>query len=184
MPKSKKVDIDRFVAALTEAYRDWRAPVITFIANRGATPFEILVSTLLSLRTKDEVTAVAAKRLFAEARTPDALLALGEQNVAGLIYPVGFYPTKAKRLMQISQILLTQYQKGAGLHGGAAGIARGRTQDGQSRSGGRFRTAGHVCGHSRPPHQQPDRLCSDPNARANRDGAATQTAASPLDPVQ
>jgi endonuclease III len=108
--KRKKLDIDRFLAALSEAYAHWRAPVITFIASRGAAPFEILVSTVLSLRTKDEVTAAAADRLFAEARTPEALLALGEKKVAGLIYPVGFYPTKAARLMQISCILLAQYQ--------------------------------------------------------------------------
>lgn len=107
--KSKKIDIDRFVALLTEAYAQWQAPIITFIANRGATPFEVLVSTLLSLRTKDEVTAVAAARLFDEARTPEALLTLGEKRVAQLIYPVGFYPTKAKRLMEISRIVLDSH---------------------------------------------------------------------------
>lgn len=105
----KKLNIDRFVERLAAAYAEWRAPIITFIANRGATPFEVLVSTLLSLRTKDEVTSAAAARLFARARTPEALLALGEQPVAELIYPVGFYPTKAKRLMEISRILLDEY---------------------------------------------------------------------------
>jgi endonuclease-3 len=110
MPRRRKLDIDRFVAALTQANAQRRAPVITFIANRGATPFEILVSTLLSLRTKDEVTAVAAARLFAEARTPQGLVALGEKEVARLIYPVGFYPTKAGRLIEISRILLAEYQ--------------------------------------------------------------------------
>ena len=103
-------DIDRFVETLAADYRDWNSPIITFIANRGATPFEILVSTLLSLRTKDEVTSEAAKRLFGQARTPETILALGEKKVAKLIYPVGFYPTKAQRLMAISQILLDQYQ--------------------------------------------------------------------------
>jgi endonuclease III len=111
MTKQPKVfDIDRFVATLTVASADWQAPIITFIANRGATPFEILVSTLLSLRTKDEVTAKATARLFDQARTPEQMLAVGEKQVAELIYPVGFYPTKAKRLMAISRILLDQYQ--------------------------------------------------------------------------
>ncbi len=108
--RCKAFDIDKFVATLTAASGDWQAPIITFIANRGATPFEILVSTLLSLRTKDEVTAAAAARLFDHARTPEQMLALGEQATARLIYPVGFYPTKAKRLMAISRILLDQYQ--------------------------------------------------------------------------
>lgn len=107
--KQKRFDIDRFVAALTAAYAQWQAPIITFIANRGATPFEILVSTVLSLRTKDEVTSAAAARLFEKARTPEQLLALGEKAVARLIYPVGFYPTKAKRLMEISRIVLDDH---------------------------------------------------------------------------
>ena len=104
------IDIDRFVEKLTAVYHDWNAPIITFIANRGATPFEILVSTLLSLRTKDEVTSEAARRLFQKARTPKQLLALGEAAIAKLIYPVGFYPTKAKRLLEISRIILDRYE--------------------------------------------------------------------------
>ena len=108
--KTINMDMDAFVAALTEAYAGWRAPIITFIAHRGATPFEVLVSTILSLRTKDEVTALAAERLFAQARTPEQLLALGETAVARLIYPVGFYPTKAKRLLEISRIILNEHQ--------------------------------------------------------------------------
>jgi hypothetical protein len=97
----RKFDIDEFVGLVAAGYKDWNPPIITFIANRGATPFEILVSTILSLRTKDEVTAEAARRLFREARTPDRILALGEQRLSELIYPVGFYPTKARRLMEI-----------------------------------------------------------------------------------
>lgn len=108
--QGKALDIDKFVATLTAVSGSWQAPIITFIANRGATPFEILVSTLLSLRTKDEVTSEAAARLFKEARTPEQMLALGEKPVAKLIYPVGFYPTKAKRLMAISRIILDQYK--------------------------------------------------------------------------
>lgn len=103
-------DIDRFVETLAAVYRDWNSPIITFIANRGATPFEILVSTLLSLRTKDDVTSEAASRLFQKARTPEQLLALGEPAIAKLIYPVGFYPTKAKRLVEISSIILDRHR--------------------------------------------------------------------------
>jgi endonuclease-3 len=107
--KRKKFNIHRFVERLAGAYAQWQAPIITFIANRGATPFEVLVSTILSLRTKDEVTAVAAARLFEAARTPEGILALGEKKVAGLIYPVGFYPTKARRLQEISRMVIDTY---------------------------------------------------------------------------
>ncbi len=103
-------DIDHFVEAIESNYRDWNPPIITFIANRGATPFEVLVSTLLSLRTKDEVTGEAAKRLFAVARTPEEMIALAPETIEKLIYPVGFYPTKTKRLLEISHILLDRYE--------------------------------------------------------------------------
>ena len=111
MAKQRRAfDIDRFVDTLAAVYRDWNPPIITFIANRGGTPFEILVSTILSLRTKDEVTSEAARRLFQKARTPEQLLALGEGAIAKLIYPVGFYHTKARRLLEISRIVLARYQ--------------------------------------------------------------------------
>jgi endonuclease III len=105
----KKFDMDEFVALVSVGYEKWNPPIITFIANRGATPFEVLVSTILSLRTKDEVTAEAARRMFKEARTPEQILALGESAIADLIYPVGFYPTKARRLMAISRIILDEH---------------------------------------------------------------------------
>ncbi|VFQ43221.1 endonuclease III domain-containing protein [Desulfoluna butyratoxydans] len=103
------LDINEFVKRLKDAYKAWNAPVITFMAGIGATPFEVLIATLLSLRTKDEVTAPAARRLFAVANTPETLLALGEEEVAKLIYPVGFYPTKSKRIMEISTMILDKY---------------------------------------------------------------------------
>ena len=109
MTRKRPFDIDRFVAAIESNYRQWNPPIITFIANRGATPFEVLVSTLLSLRTKDEVTGVAAQRLLAVARTPETMVKLPAREIETLIYPVGFYPTKAKRLLSISRILLDRH---------------------------------------------------------------------------
>ena len=109
---SSDLNIDIFIKKLKNAYKGWNAPIVTFIANRGATPFEILVSTLLSLRTKDEVTSKATIRLLEIARTPEAILDLDEKMIAELIYPVGFYPTKAKRLKEISRILIDQYRGG------------------------------------------------------------------------
>lgn len=102
-------DIDVFIAILKKNYESWDAPIVTFIANRGRTPFEILVSTILSLRTKDQVTAQAAERLFRIARTPQQMLNLDGKQLQSLIYPVGFYPTKAERLLEISAILVNQY---------------------------------------------------------------------------
>jgi endonuclease-3 len=102
-------DIDVFIAILKKNYESWDAPIVTFIANRGGTPFEILVSTILSLRTKDQVTAQAAEKLFRVARTPRQMLSLNSKQLQSLIYPVGFYLTKAERLLEISAILINQY---------------------------------------------------------------------------
>jgi len=110
MPKkTAKFNIDGFVTTIEAHYLEWNAPVITLISQKGATPFEILVSTILSLRTKDKVTGVASAKLFSVARTPLEILETDEAQLRQLIYPVGFYPTKAKRLKAISRILIEQY---------------------------------------------------------------------------
>jgi len=108
--KRAKFTIDQFVQILSGEYKKWNAPVITMMSNMGATPFEVLISTLLSLRTRDEVTAKASKRLFAQANTPEMMLELSEETIKKLIYPVGFYPTKSKRIIDISNLLVNDYQ--------------------------------------------------------------------------
>ena len=59
-------------------------------------PFLTLIGCILSLRTKDETTAVAAPRLFERAGTPETMIGLASEEIARLIYPVGFYRTKAR----------------------------------------------------------------------------------------
>jgi len=109
MAKNKDFDIDRFMAVLENEYLQWDAPSVTLISNSGATPFEVLVSTVLSARTKDEVTIVASRRLFQRTRTPMGMLELDEKTIGELIYPVGFYHTKAARLRAISRMLLENF---------------------------------------------------------------------------
>lgn len=103
------IDIDQFIRIIRKNHKNLDAPVISFIGAKGSTPFEILMSTLLSLRTKDEVTLGATLRLFDHARTPRDLQALSKESIEKLIYPVGFYHTKADRLLAISRIILEQY---------------------------------------------------------------------------
>jgi endonuclease-3 len=74
------------------------------------TPFVTLISCLLSLRTKDEVTEQASRRLLTKYHTPEKILQLSEKQIASLIYPVGFYKTKAKRIREISHTLLEKYE--------------------------------------------------------------------------
>ncbi len=84
-------------------------PLIDGMGDNDQTPFRVLIATILSLRTKDTLTAVVAPRLFAVADTPQTMLALSEEELAQLIYPVGFYRNKAKAIQQICVLLLDQF---------------------------------------------------------------------------
>lgn len=88
-------------------------PSVTVLASEygGARekPWAVLVSTILSLRTKDEVTRAASGRLLARAPAPAELLALEEEEIARLAYPAGFYRIKAAQLRKIAAILLEKY---------------------------------------------------------------------------
>ena len=72
-------------------------------------PFRVLVGTMISLRTKDEVTAGASQRLFERAPTPERLGGLEEAEIAALIYPAGFYRNKARHLRETARILVRDH---------------------------------------------------------------------------
>lgn len=73
------------------------------------TPFTTIVSCILSLRTKDEVTEQASIRLLKNYNTPGKIANLSEKKIESLIYPVGFYKTKARRIKEISKTILDKY---------------------------------------------------------------------------
>lgn len=89
--------------------KKWTVPIVTLIAQRSNDPYQILISTMLSLRTKDEVTTHASKRLFKKANNPYAMIKLSSTQIEKLIYPVGFYKTKTKNILRVSKILIDQY---------------------------------------------------------------------------
>ena len=84
-------------------------PSVSRIARRKRDPFRILISTVLSLRTKDEVTMEASKRLFAIAASPKALARTPVGAIERAIYPVGFYKTKARTVRRISERLIDEF---------------------------------------------------------------------------
>jgi len=84
-------------------------PIVTEMSRRRRDPYRILISTLLSLRTKDETTRKAAKRLLAKAPTAERLLRLREETIRKLIYPVGFYKTKAVVLKDVCRAIVNQH---------------------------------------------------------------------------
>jgi endonuclease-3 len=105
----KAVDIDEIIRILKKETRKFNITTLNEVSFSND-PFQVLISCLLSLRTKDAVTAVASKRLFAAARTPEKLAKLPVNKIRKLIYPVGFYITKAQRIRDISKVLVEQYK--------------------------------------------------------------------------
>jgi len=84
-------------------------PSVSRLKEEGANPFEVLISTIISARTKDEVTYPASVKLFKKANSPEKLAGLTEKQVADLIYPAGFYKNKAKHIIQTSKIIVEKY---------------------------------------------------------------------------
>jgi endonuclease-3 len=102
---------DEIFSALKQELRKYNQPVVSRSKKEIAdTPFVTLISCLLSLRTKDEVTEQASRHLLIKYNTPEELVQLSEQQIASLIYPVGFYKTKAKRIKEIAKILIEKYE--------------------------------------------------------------------------
>ena len=95
-PKITPETIGNLVRILRRQAPSWNAPIVTLVASHTRDPFQTLISCILSLRTKDETTAVATKRLFERASTPDAMLKIPLAQLEKLIFPVGFYRTKAR----------------------------------------------------------------------------------------
>ncbi|HKV53350.1 MAG TPA: endonuclease III [Candidatus Binataceae bacterium] len=101
--------VGRILRVLRRAAPGWNAPVLTLMAAEHRDPFLTLIGCILSLRTKDETTAVAAPRLFARADSAQKMLALSADEIASLIYPVGFYRTKARAVLQICRDLIERF---------------------------------------------------------------------------
>ena len=103
---------DEIFGALEKWREDISAqdPSVNTVAEHySRDPWAVLVSTVISLRTKDEVTLVSSKKLLEKAGSPAQLNEMKEAAIAKLIYPAGFYRTKAASLKKTAAILLEQY---------------------------------------------------------------------------
>src|SRR5262249_33626742 len=101
--RSSSASMERTIAAMRTAIAGRKAPSVTEIAHRDQDPFRILISTIISLRTKDEVTTAASERLFALADTPRTLAALPARRIERAIFPAGFYRTKARTVRDVAR---------------------------------------------------------------------------------
>ena len=103
-----ETDIDKIVQMLKERYYN-DSSALADVSSHTRDPFKVLISCILSLRTKDDVTAEASKRLFARAQTPEAMVQLTKEDIETLIYPVGFYHRKAEQILEICRGLINKY---------------------------------------------------------------------------
>jgi len=107
--RARILELERRLVRFREACRP---TTLAEVEHASRSPYALLVSCVISLRTRDQVTAVASRRLLELAPDPGRLAALSERTIAKAIYPAGFYPTKARQLREIGRTLEER-------HGGA-----------------------------------------------------------------
>lgn len=100
--------IDTVFEVLQKEVSALREPIVSKVA-RTEDAFQVLISTMLSLRTKDATTEEAFRRLFAIASSPEQIVRTPLPEIEKAIFPVGFYRTKAKNIREVSRILLDEY---------------------------------------------------------------------------
>jgi endonuclease III len=106
----KDREIHSAVRILRREAPKWQTPVVTLIAEASDSPFKVLISCILSLRTQDSTTAQASRRLFALADSPETMVRLTAKKIEQAIFPVGFYRTKAKTILEICRSLNENYR--------------------------------------------------------------------------
>ena len=106
--KGRGFNIADGLRKVKKAVRKFRTPSVTVIAKKND-PFAVLVSCIISLRTRDEVTEMASARLFSLAKLPAELLELSNAKIEKAIYPAAFYRNKTKSLKELCQVLVKEY---------------------------------------------------------------------------
>lgn len=110
MRVDKKERAIRIIQILRTATKGMEQPAsFSIVKKYGQDPYLVLISCLLSLRTKDTVSFPASVRLFEHAKTPKQMLKLPIKTIEKLIYPTGFYHRKAALLHEVSQDLLERF---------------------------------------------------------------------------
>ena len=108
--KRQSFPIDKAMGILRRTIEKLRvAPYVSEGARADRDPFRILISTILSLRTRDQPTQLAAEALFAIARTPRAMMQLPAEQIAEAIRPVLYYHNKARTIRDVSRRLEEEY---------------------------------------------------------------------------
>jgi endonuclease-3 len=101
--------IGRVIRTLERHAPSWRPTAVAEVASEQPDPFRVLVACILSLRTQDATTREASARLFRVADSPGTMRRLSPTRIARLIFPVGFYRTKARVIRDLSGDLLQRF---------------------------------------------------------------------------
>jgi len=105
-----RTEIVQIIKILRKATRKMVDPAVTQIVTEfGQDPFLILISCLLSLRTKDTISLPISRNLFAIARTPQALIKIPISKLEKILYSIGFYRKKARLLHNVSKDLIKRF---------------------------------------------------------------------------
>ncbi len=108
MPKTPK-NLDKIISLLKNEIKKFEVPIATKIGDKTHDPFRVLISCILSLRTKDTTTGPASDRLFRAASTSQDMLRLSNKKIEKLVFPVGFYPTKVKYIKKTCKKLIEDF---------------------------------------------------------------------------
>ena len=95
---------------LRAAAKHWVVPMVYDMKQKGASPYEILIASLLSARTLDTTTTQVYPELFKVANSPEKMLKVPEARIETLIHRVAFSATKAKQILGLSKILVEKYK--------------------------------------------------------------------------
>jgi endonuclease-3 len=105
----KNPDIIKIIPVLRRETKKFIVPIVTEISKISRSPFPVLISCILSLRTKDQTTRKASQRLFKLADNPKAMLRISAKQIEKAIFPVGFYRVKAKNILSICRDLINKF---------------------------------------------------------------------------
>jgi len=107
--EKNKFPIIEIIEILEEEFKNWDVPVVTLIALQSKDPFKVLISTILSLRTKDEVTIGSSNRLYKLLTKPEDISKITVEQIEKAIYPSAFYRRKAIQIKKICERLILEF---------------------------------------------------------------------------
>ncbi|MBI4174737.1 MAG: endonuclease III [Candidatus Aenigmarchaeota archaeon] len=107
MPSEKETS--SVIGILKKRRKEFVVPALTEIAERSNDPYKVLISCILSLRTRDETTARVSEALYSVAETPEEIGKMPLAKLAAIIRPVNYYKTKARRIKAMSKLIHEKY---------------------------------------------------------------------------